>query len=94
MHPHSGTLIHALRNRGYKIHHHSTNAPFQPDSLPEAHLPNHITHSGGGCWLAYKKNTSWSPLVSPFTSLQNCPSATTCAVELVLLNGSKAAIIS
>ena len=50
MHPHSGTLLHALRNWGYKIHHHPTKTPFQPDGLPEARLPNHITHSGGGCW--------------------------------------------
>jgi len=26
--PHSGALLHALRNRVYRIHHHSSNAPF------------------------------------------------------------------
>jgi len=80
MHPHSGTLPNALRIQGYKTHHHPSNAPSLPDYLPEARLPNHITHPGGGCWLAYKKITSWSPLVSPLTLSQNCPSATTCAV--------------
>ena len=54
MHPHSGALLHALRNRGYKVHHHQVNAPFHPDGLPEARLPAHLTHPGGGAWLAYK----------------------------------------
>jgi hypothetical protein len=31
MHPHSGALIHALRNIDYIIHHHMSNASFQPD---------------------------------------------------------------
>ena len=88
MHPHSWPLIHALRNRDYIIYHHLSNSPFQPDGLPEARLPDHITHSGGGCWLAYKKHTSWTPLVSPLTLPQTSPSARTCAVELTLLNGS------
>ena len=48
MHPHSGALIHALRNRGYRIHLHPSNVPFQPDGLPEARLSDHITHPGGG----------------------------------------------
>ena len=45
LHPHSGALLHALRNRGYKIHHHPTNAPFQPEGLldggppPQSHHP-------------------------------------------------------
>jgi len=56
--PHSGALLHALRNRGYRIHHTPVNAPFQPEGLPEARLPEHIVHSGGGSWLAYKKHTS------------------------------------
>jgi hypothetical protein len=28
LHPHSGALLHALRNRGYRIHHHPSNASF------------------------------------------------------------------
>ncbi len=94
MHPHSGALIHALRNRGYKVHHHPSNAPFQPDGLLEARLLDHITHLGGGCWLAYKKHTSWTPPVSLLTLPQTYPSATTYAVKLILLNGSKTAILS
>ena len=58
MHPHSRTLLHTLRNRVYKAHHHPSNAPGQPDGLPEARLPNHLTHPSGGCWLARKKKTS------------------------------------
>jgi hypothetical protein len=58
IHPHIGTLLHTLRNREYTIHHHPSNAPSPPDGLPEARLPNHLIHPGGGCWLAYKKKTS------------------------------------
>ncbi len=47
--PHKGALLHALRTRGYRIHHTLANAPFQPDGLPEARLPKHIVHPGGGC---------------------------------------------
>jgi len=57
MHPHSGALFHSLRNRGYRVNHYPSNASFQPDGLPEARLPDHITYPGGGCWLAYKKHT-------------------------------------
>ena len=49
MHPHCGTLLHTPRNWGYTTHHHPTNAPLQPDGLPEARLPNQITHPCGGC---------------------------------------------
>jgi len=42
--PHSGALRHALRNRGYQIRHTPVNAPFQPEGLPEARLPEHIVH--------------------------------------------------
>jgi hypothetical protein len=77
--PHSGALRQALRNRGYRIHHTPVNALFQPESLPEARLPEHIVHPGGGCWLAYKKHTSWTPLVSPLTLPHTCHSATICA---------------
>jgi len=65
MHIHSGPLLHTLRNRGYRVHHHPSNAPFQPDGLPEARFPDHITHPGGGCRLAYKKHTSWTTLEAP-----------------------------
>jgi hypothetical protein len=44
--------------------------------------------------LAYKKHTSWTPLVSPLTLPQTCLSATICAVELRLPNTTKVAIIS
>jgi hypothetical protein len=39
MHPHSGALLHVLRNREYRVHHHPSNASFHPDGLPEARLP-------------------------------------------------------
>jgi hypothetical protein len=29
------------------------NAPSPPDLLPEARIPAHLTHRGGGSWLAY-----------------------------------------
>ena len=75
MHPHSRALLHALRNRGYMIHHHPYNAMFQSEGLPEARLPDHITHSVGGCWLAYKKHnfldtTNVSP--HPSSELPQC----------------------
>ena len=89
--PHSGALLQALRNRGYKVHHHPSNAPFQPDGLPEARLPDHITNLGGGCWLAYKKHTSWTTSVSPLILPIDCPGDN---VELTLFDGTKAAIIS
>ena len=60
-----------IRDRGYKTSYHPLNAPSQPDGLPEAHLSNHITQPGCGCWLAYKKKLFWSPLVSPLTLPQN-----------------------
>jgi len=76
------------------IHHTPANVPFQPEGLPEARLPEHIVHSGGGSWLAYKKHTSWAPLVSPLTLLHTCHSAKICSVELTLDNCTKATIIS
>ena len=53
-----------------------------------------LDHLGGGCWLAYKKLTSWTPLVSPLTLPHTCHNATKCAFELALDNGIKAPIIS
>jgi len=55
LHPHSGALVHRLRNWGIRLHCHSSIAPSHQDVLPEAHLPTHLTHPGGGYWLAYKK---------------------------------------
>jgi hypothetical protein len=43
--------------------------------------------------LAYKKHTSWTPLVSPLTLPHTCHSATICAVGLTMDNDTKAAII-
>ena len=94
MHPHCGALLHVLRNREYRVHYHPVNAPFHPDGLPEARLPVQLTHPGGGAWIAYKKHAPWAPLVAPLPLPQSCPRATTCAVELALQNGSKAAILS
>ena len=53
--PNNGALTHTLRNRGYKIHYQPINAPTLPDTLPEARLPDYLTHSGGGSWIAYIK---------------------------------------
>jgi hypothetical protein len=53
--PNNEALTHTLRNRGYKIHYHPVNAPTPPGTLPEARLPTHLTHSGDGCWIAYRK---------------------------------------
>ncbi len=49
MHPHQGTLTHILRNRGYKTHYHLVNFSSPAGMLPEARLPPHTTHNGGGC---------------------------------------------
>ena len=94
MHPHNGALLHVLCNREYRIHHHSVRAPFHPNGLPEAWLPSQLTHPGGGACIAYKKHAPWASLVTPLTLPQSCPRATTCAVELTLRDGLKAAIIS
>jgi hypothetical protein len=55
-HNRSGALAHVLRNRGFHIYYHPTNAPSSLDTLPEARTPAHLTHAGGGTWLAYKKH--------------------------------------
>ncbi len=47
--PYNGAFTHVLRNKGYKIHYHPIIAPSPPDILPEARLPEHLTHPGGGC---------------------------------------------
>ena len=54
-HTRSGPLTHVLRNKGYHINHHPTNAQSPSDILPEARIPTQLTHPGGGCWLAKKK---------------------------------------
>jgi hypothetical protein len=73
LYQHSGTPTHALRNRGYSSHYHPSNAPFQTDVLPEARLPTHLTHSGEGCWPAYRKYSSWSSMVQPLILSADCP---------------------
>ena len=93
-HTQSGALKHVLRNRDYCTHYHPENAPSPPDPLPEARIPAQLTHARGGSWLAYKKHTSWSPMIRPLTLPEDCPRATTCAVKLTLLSGTKAAFIA
>ncbi len=46
--PLQGALTQVLCNRGYKTHYHPVNAPSPMDTLPEARLPTHTTHGGGG----------------------------------------------
>ena len=94
LHPHSGALTHALRNRGFSLHYHPSNAPSQPDVLPEARLHTHLTHSRGGWWLAYRKNSPCPSMVHPLILSTNCPKAIVCVVELTLLTGAKATIIA
>jgi len=48
LHTRSGVLLHVLRNRGFRIHYHKSNALSPPDTLPEARIPAHLTHAGGG----------------------------------------------
>ena len=55
-HNRSGALAHVLRNRGFRIHYHPANSPSPPDTLPEARTPAHLTHAGGGTWLACRKD--------------------------------------
>ena len=52
---HQGALTQILRNRGYKTQYHLANAPPPTGTIPEARLPTHTTHGGGGCWIAHKK---------------------------------------
>ena len=42
----NGALAHILRNKGYTIHYHPMYAPSTPDILPEARLPDRLTHAG------------------------------------------------
>ena len=83
-----------MRNRGYEIHYQPVNAPTPPDTLPEARLPTRLTHSGGGCWIAYINYTSWATHVHPLRLPTYCPLVTTCAVEITLHSGAKGAIIA
>jgi hypothetical protein len=55
LHTRNGALLHVLRNRGYHIYYHPANVPSRPGTLPEARIPAHLTHAGGGTWLAYTK---------------------------------------
>ena len=94
MHPHHGALTQTLRNRAYKTHYQQGNAPSPKGTLPEARLPPQCTHNGGGCWIAYKKSAPWAPSVRPLPLPGPCPKHTTCAIELTLHSGAKAAIIA
>jgi hypothetical protein len=87
LHTRNGAMLHVLRNRGYHIHYHRT------DTLPETRTPAHLTHAGGGSWLAYTKTAPWSSTVRPLTLPADCPRSTTCVVEITLLTGAKAAFI-
>jgi hypothetical protein len=58
LHIRSGALTHVLRNRGYRIHYHSANAPSPPDAIPEARIPDHLTHAGGGYHMRSGANSS------------------------------------
>jgi hypothetical protein len=91
--PSSGALTHILRNRGYKIHYHPINGPSSLVILPMARLPDHLTHSGGVCCIAYRKNSTWATHVRTLRLPTNCAPATTCAVEITLHSGKKAAIV-
>ena len=91
-HPHSGALTHELRNRGYSLHYHPSNALSHPDVLVEARPLTHLTQSGGGCWLAYRRSSPWPSMVHPLILTSNSIRTTTCAVELTILTGAKAAI--
>jgi hypothetical protein len=79
-----GALAHILRNKGYRFHYHHINAPSPPDTLPETRLPDHLTHQGGSCWIAYKKYTTWAAQVRPLRLPKDCLMANTCAVEITL----------
>ena len=92
--PNDGPLTHTLRNKGYKTHYQYVNAPTPPDTLPEAGLPTHLTHSGGGCWIAYRKYTSRAAHVCPLRLPNDCPQAITCVVEVTLHSGEKATIVA
>ncbi len=89
-----GALTHTLRNRGYTMYYQPINAPTPPDALPEARFSNHLTHSGDGCWITYRKYTSWATHVRHLRLPIYCPLATTCVVEVTLHSGEKAAIIA
>jgi len=94
LHIRNGALLHVLRNRGFHIRYHPANAPSPPDALLKARIPTHLTHTGGGTWLPYRKHAPWSFMVRPLTIPEECPSTTTCAVEITLLTCAKAVLIS
>ena len=68
--------------------------PSLKETLPEARLPTHTTHSGGECWIAYNKHVPWATTVRNLTLPGTCPKATTCAIELILHSGIKATIVA
>ncbi len=80
---------------GYKLYYQPVNAPTPSGTLPETRLPTHLTQSGGSCWIAYRKYTSWATHVVRLLRLPNdCPQASTCVVEVTLLPGEKVAVIA
>ena len=93
LHPHQGALTQVLRSRGYKTHYHQMNTPSHKVTLPEARLPIHTTHNGGGCWISYNKQTPWVTTVRNLTLPGTCPKVTTCAIELTLHTMTNAVII-
>jgi hypothetical protein len=92
--PNNAALTHILRNKRYTICYHLSNAPSSPDILPEARLLDNLTHPRGECWIAYRKYTTWAAHVRPLRLPIDCPLATTCAVEITLYSGEKAANIA
>jgi hypothetical protein len=94
MHPRQGAITRILHNNGCKTHCHLAISPSPADTLPEARLPPHTTHSGGGCWIAYKTQTPWATIFCNLPLPGTCPKATTCAIELTLNSGDKAAIVA
>jgi len=93
-HPHHGALTQILRDKGYKNHYHQSNTPSPKGTLLEACLPVQCRHSGGGCWIAFKKSAPWASSIRSLPLLGSCPKTTTCAIELTLHSGAKAAIIA
>jgi len=90
--PHIGALTRAFNNIGYKIHFNPVNAPSPLGTLPEARLSTHTTHNGRACLIEYRKLAPWATTVRNLPLPENCPRAATCAIELNLQSGAKAAI--
>ncbi len=70
------------------------NSPFPANTLPEARMPPHITHNGGGCRIAYKNQALWATTFRNLPLPGTYPKATTCVIELILHSGDKVTIIA